>query len=116
MSMLVADFSIIIPFLFVAFVSVLFTMCIRYVGASATNARSMTLGVIIGHPTVANVESSLVKSPRGMSSDVVRTFLIIAYSKMNVAKGMLHCMVCLSEFQDGDFIRMLPKCGHGFSS
>ncbi|KAL9669744.1 hypothetical protein QQ045_007293 [Rhodiola kirilowii] len=76
-----------------------------------------TLGVLTGHPHLAGVESDMCRLPKGMNSDVVSVFPIITYTDMkamNVKKGLLECVVCLSEFKDGDFARLLPICGHAF--
>ncbi|KAG8071155.1 hypothetical protein GUJ93_ZPchr0006g43997 [Zizania palustris] len=41
----------------------------------------------------------------------------IALTRYRAAAGMLgatDCSVCLSEFRDGELLRLLPKCGHAF--
>ncbi|KAL5216387.1 hypothetical protein ABZP36_007788 [Zizania latifolia] len=41
----------------------------------------------------------------------------IAVTRYHAGAGLLgaaDCSVCLGEFQDGEFVRLLPKCGHAF--
>lgn len=54
---------------------------------------------------------------RGLNRDVVETFPVFLYSsvkELRVGKGSLECAVCLSEFDDDETLRLLPKCSHVF--
>ncbi|KAL5556505.1 hypothetical protein UlMin_038741 [Ulmus minor] len=63
--------------------------------------------------------SGAPRSRRGLGLDrtVIETFPILVYSAvkdLKMGKGTLECAVCLSEFEDFDSLRLLPKCNHVF--
>ncbi|XP_072977350.1 E3 ubiquitin-protein ligase ATL31-like [Typha angustifolia] len=54
---------------------------------------------------------------RGLDPAVLETFPTMEYSKakeLKIGKGALECAVCLSEFEDDETLRLLPKCSHVF--
>ncbi|KAL6911524.1 hypothetical protein ACP4OV_000329 [Aristida adscensionis] len=55
---------------------------------------------------------------RGLDADVVEAFPTMRYAEakaLRVGKGgALECAVCLSEFEDEERLRLLPKCSHAF--
>ncbi|CAL9101551.1 unnamed protein product [Musa textilis] len=56
---------------------------------------------------------------QGLSSDVLETFPTLVYAEvkgLKVGKGALECAVCLSEFEDDEELRLLPRCSHVFHS
>ncbi|CAA6658863.1 unnamed protein product [Spirodela intermedia] len=56
-------------------------------------------------------------APRGLEAAVIQTFPTLVYSEVKehkIGKGALECAVCLSEFEDDDTLRLLPKCDHVF--
>ncbi|TVU28587.1 hypothetical protein EJB05_20109, partial [Eragrostis curvula] len=58
------------------------------------------------------------RRPRGLAAEVVETFPTMKYAEakaLRVGKGgALECAVCLSEFEDEERLRLLPKCSHAF--
>uniref|UniRef100_A0A0D9VLA8 RING-type E3 ubiquitin transferase n=1 Tax=Leersia perrieri TaxID=77586 RepID=A0A0D9VLA8_9ORYZ len=64
------------------------------------------------------------RRPRGLDSSVVRAFPTMKYAeakalrvgstKVAAAAPPLECAVCLSEFDDDETLRFLPKCSHAF--
>ncbi|CAO2047419.1 unnamed protein product [Urochloa humidicola] len=58
--------------------------------------------------------------PRGLDADVIEAFPTMKYAEakaLRVGKqggGALECAVCLSEFEDEERLRLLPKCSHAF--
>ncbi|KAF0933098.1 hypothetical protein E2562_013836 [Oryza meyeriana var. granulata] len=60
------------------------------------------------------------RRPRGLDSSVIRTFPTMKYAEAKalrvgkVAGAALECAVCLSEFEDDEMLRFLPKCSHAF--
>ncbi|XP_010939707.2 E3 ubiquitin-protein ligase ATL31-like [Elaeis guineensis] len=54
---------------------------------------------------------------RGLDPAVLETFPTLVYSEvkgLKIGKGALECAVCLSEFEDDETLRVLPKCSHVF--
>ncbi|KAM7523787.1 hypothetical protein LguiA_013689 [Lonicera macranthoides] len=54
---------------------------------------------------------------RGLDPLVINSFPILVYSSVKehkMGKGALECAVCITEFEDFDTLRLLPKCGHVF--
>ncbi|CAA6664988.1 unnamed protein product [Spirodela intermedia] len=57
------------------------------------------------------------RQPRGLDPAVIETFPMLVYADVKdhkISKEALECAVCLSEFDGGDTIRLLPKCDHVF--
>ncbi|MBA0860787.1 hypothetical protein Goshw_021267 [Gossypium schwendimanii] len=55
--------------------------------------------------------------PEGLDQSVIESFPVFIYScvkDLNIGKGALECAVCLSEFEDDEKLRFLPKCSHVF--
>ncbi|KAJ1290031.1 hypothetical protein BS78_02G210800 [Paspalum vaginatum] len=54
---------------------------------------------------------------RGVDAAVLESFPTMAYADVKAhkaGKGALECAVCLSEFDDDETLRLLPKCSHVF--
>ncbi|OAY66901.1 E3 ubiquitin-protein ligase ATL6 [Ananas comosus] len=54
---------------------------------------------------------------RGLDPAVLGTFPTLVYAEVKehkIGKGALECAVCLSEFEDDETLRLLPKCSHVF--
>ncbi|KAM5575191.1 putative RING-H2 finger protein ATL36 [Rosa sericea] len=54
---------------------------------------------------------------RGLEAAVIETFPILPYTAvkhLKIGKGALECAVCLSQFEDYETLRLLPKCYHVF--
>ncbi|KAK9670570.1 hypothetical protein RND81_13G210100 [Saponaria officinalis] len=56
------------------------------------------------------------KKPKtGVDKRAMRTFPIVKYSiEKNIQGVGTECVICLSEFKEGEKVRILPKCNHGF--
>lgn len=65
----------------------------------------------------APATSRAIHRPRGLDPTVIETFPIFVFSavkSLKIGKGSLECAVCLSEFEDSETLRLLPKCSHVF--
>ncbi|XP_058738587.1 E3 ubiquitin-protein ligase ATL6-like [Vicia villosa] len=63
------------------------------------------------------INGRLVTAARGLDSSVIDTFPILQYSEVKIhkiGKEDLECAVCLSEFEDTETLRLIPKCDHVF--
>ncbi|XP_074294044.1 RING-H2 finger protein ATL78-like [Silene latifolia] len=51
----------------------------------------------------------------GVDKRALRTFPVIKCSKEGKIQGLeTECVICLSEFEGEELVRILPKCHHGF--
>ncbi|CAL9211499.1 E3 ubiquitin-protein ligase ATL31-like [Musa acuminata AAA Group] len=54
---------------------------------------------------------------QGLKPEVLQTFPTLIYAEvkgLKAGKGALECAVCLSEFEDDEELRLLPRCSHVF--
>uniref|UniRef100_A0A0D9X922 RING-type E3 ubiquitin transferase n=1 Tax=Leersia perrieri TaxID=77586 RepID=A0A0D9X922_9ORYZ len=58
---------------------------------------------------------------RGLDRAVLESFPTVAYADVKAHKGggggggvVLECAVCISEFDDDEILRLLPRCSHAF--
>ncbi|KAJ0682553.1 putative transcription factor C2H2 family [Helianthus annuus] len=50
----------------------------------------------------------------GLDESLIKSIAVCTYMKGDEVVEGSDCAVCLSEFQDGESVRLLPKCGHAF--
>ncbi|XP_039144216.1 E3 ubiquitin-protein ligase ATL31-like [Dioscorea cayenensis subsp. rotundata] len=77
------------------------------------------LGSNAGVNPVTGALSRRGNAQRGLDPEVLFTFPTFVYSEVKdhkIGKGSLECAVCLSEFEDDESLRLLPKCDHVFHS
>ncbi|KAK4489378.1 hypothetical protein RD792_005187 [Penstemon davidsonii] len=87
------------------FFMVLFTIYIRH----CSGVSSVAL------PNVSRRAAAVLS--RGLDRSILETFPIFSYSEVKehkIGKGVLECAVCLSEFEDDETLRLIPKCDHVF--
>ncbi|KAK7250647.1 hypothetical protein RIF29_33199 [Crotalaria pallida] len=53
---------------------------------------------------------------RGLDEDLIKSIMVSKYKKAEADfVGLFNdCSVCLTEFQDGECVRVMPECGHAF--
>ncbi|KAM0067869.1 putative transcription factor C2H2 family [Helianthus debilis subsp. tardiflorus] len=62
---------------------------------------------------------NLTAANKGIKKKILQTLPKFVYNKDNnrceiAGKSFTDCAICLTEYADGDEIRVLPQCGHGF--
>lgn len=50
----------------------------------------------------------------GLDEATIESIAVTKYQTGSGLLGSADCSVCLGDFQDGDLVRLLPKCGHAF--
>ncbi|XP_062233409.1 RING-H2 finger protein ATL3-like [Phragmites australis] len=101
--------AVIFLFMVVVFVFLLYLYAKRYLGANPLLAPSTPSSRFLF------VDASPIPS-RGLPASVLQSLPISVYggAAADGGKEALECAVCLSEVADGEKVRALPKCGHGF--
>lgn len=51
---------------------------------------------------------------RGLEESMIREIPAFQFERDGGGRGIYGCVVCLSEFQDNEMLRVLPKCSHTF--
>ncbi|KAL4307334.1 hypothetical protein HN51_041676 [Arachis hypogaea] len=64
--------------------------------------------------TVNNNEPSQVAATSGMDEAQIKSITVCKYIKNGGLVEGSDCSVCLSEFQENESLRLLPKCNHAF--
>lgn len=81
-----------------------------------SDRQAMARGTLdLAASTGATGNPSSQSEPSGLSQATIETFPTFLYSDVKsfkIGKDTLACAVCLSEFQDHDTLRMIPKCCH----
>lgn len=54
------------------------------------------------------------KHQNGAASEPASSSPIVFSAETKLARAEAECAICLSEFIDGERVRVLPNCGHGF--
>ncbi|KAK7372993.1 hypothetical protein VNO80_06386 [Phaseolus coccineus] len=97
-----------IMFLISAFISLYSRKC--------SDRQAQTRGILdLAASTGATGNPSSQSEPNGLSQATIETFPTFLYSDVKgfkIGKDTLACAVCLSEFQDHETLRVIPKCCH----
>ncbi|KAF8781102.1 hypothetical protein HU200_001079 [Digitaria exilis] len=107
-SMAIVIVVLIAAFFFLGFFSIYVRHC--YGDGSSSYAASYPNGA-------AAPAAARSRRQRGLDAAVLETFPTMAYADVKAhkaGKGALECAVCLSEFDDDETLRLLPKCSHVF--
>nr|AEJ07938.1 ring-H2 zinc finger protein [Zea diploperennis] len=97
--------AVIFLFMVVVFVFLLYLYAKRYLGANPLLAPSSRFLFVAASPL----------PQRGLPASVLQSLPVTVYGGAGAGgKDALECAVCLSEVGDGEKVRMLPKCSHGF--
>ncbi|XP_038895413.1 RING-H2 finger protein ATL63 [Benincasa hispida] len=81
---------------------------------------SLTVSYILAPPRLSRFDSSvpfdLVSAPsKGLDPSVISAIPLFVYeSEEKKCAAAMECVICLSEFEERELGRRLPKCSHGF--
>jgi len=53
-------------------------------------------------------------SPVGLDAAAIASYPKVAFSSRAAADADAMCSICLSEYRDGEMLRVMPECRHGF--
>ncbi|THU71700.1 hypothetical protein C4D60_Mb04t04260 [Musa balbisiana] len=69
-------------------------------------------------PSPAAASSSVFRpTGKGLKKKALRSLPTLSFDSSSAPGGsgkLSECPICLAEFADGDQVRVLPQCGHGF--
>ncbi|CAL4885467.1 unnamed protein product [Urochloa decumbens] len=112
--------AVVAVFVFIAF----FTVYLRHCTGGGYSVRTENHRAAVAVPNFDAFisRSRRLRRPRGLDADVIEAFPTMKYAEaraLRVGKGgggggALECAVCLSEFEDEERLRLLPKCSHAF--
>ncbi|CAN6204740.1 unnamed protein product [Urochloa humidicola] len=105
-SMAIVIVVLIAAFFFLGFFSIYVRHCYGDGGSAGRSANPSPNGA-----------AARSRRQRGLDAAVLETFPTMAYADVKAhkaGKGALECAVCLSEFDDDETLRLLPKCSHVF--
>ncbi|XP_077232900.1 RING-H2 finger protein ATL57-like [Tasmannia lanceolata] len=104
--------SICIIFLFLCYYKIFGTHCFHFNGPPFS--RDPRQGRLLNE---ANTDDSLQFQSRGLDFTILRALPVIQYKNTNAKTGYQSesdCSVCLGEFGEGEWLRLLPSCAHVF--
>ncbi|KAK7399411.1 hypothetical protein VNO78_10593 [Psophocarpus tetragonolobus] len=71
--------------------------------------------IVMDDPSSVSYNPSPRLANTGIKKKALKTFPTVNYSTELKLPGLdTECVICLSEFANGDKVRILPKCNHGF--
>lgn len=96
--------SLVFLFLVVVFVFLLYLYARRYMSTHLLDS---------SQPHFTFVSDNLPAVRRGLDSAVLQSLPVKVFDAKEFKEG-LECPVCLSDIAEGEDVRILPKCNHGF--
>lgn len=88
-----------------------YTLISKYCGHRETSRRNSTDPV---EEFTQNRRENCQVSTFGLDDVQIKSIAVFKYKKGDTFFAVTDCSVCLSEFQDGESVRLLPMCNHVF--
>ncbi|XP_071736056.1 RING-H2 finger protein ATL52-like [Rutidosis leptorrhynchoides] len=99
-------------FLLVSYYTIITKYCKRRGNESNTNINSSQESQSRNQSTTHH--DHLQHANGGLDESLIKSIAVCKYMKGDGVVDGSDCAVCLSEFQEGESLRLLPKCGHAF--
>ncbi|CAL9105511.1 unnamed protein product [Musa textilis] len=110
-----AKFNPAMSIVIIGMISVFFCLGFLAIYTRSCTGDGGDLGV--SSPRWAGGGSARSRRQQGLKPEVLQTFPTLKYAEvkgLKAGKGALECAVCLSEFEDDEELRLLPRCSHVF--
>ncbi|MED6135300.1 hypothetical protein PIB30_045129 [Stylosanthes scabra] len=101
-------------FLLVSYYTIISKYCGRRESSSEGHEEEATNVEILEDNHNPSLHEPWHASTTGLDEALIKTITVCKYKKGEGLVEVTDCSVCLSEFQDGESIRLLPKCSHAF--
>ncbi|XP_043719079.1 RING-H2 finger protein ATL2-like isoform X2 [Telopea speciosissima] len=80
----------------------------------ARRNRRRTTHIVFSYESSAGPANTAFVPSQGLEESVLKSLPTFVYSSATHNGGVLECAVCLSEFEEDEKGRLLPKCNHSF--
>ncbi|CAH8260058.1 unnamed protein product [Arabidopsis lyrata] len=68
----------------------------------------------VANASNANANSRRLASATGLKKQALKQIPVGLYGSGIIDMKATECLICLGDFEDGEKVRVLPKCNHGF--
>ncbi|XP_019092678.1 PREDICTED: RING-H2 finger protein ATL72-like [Camelina sativa] len=76
--------------------------------------RRLTSDDQVANASNANANSGRLVATTGIKKRALEQIPVGLYGSGNIDMKATECLICLGDFVDGEKVRVLPKCNHGF--
>ncbi|KAJ7548630.1 hypothetical protein O6H91_07G020300 [Diphasiastrum complanatum] len=87
----------------------------RQLRADDNNRAILDFEFALNYQTSNGVDEAMIQTSNGVDEALIEKIPVYSFrEEVCVLIDSTECSVCLSEFQDHEHLRLLPKCGHAF--
>ncbi|GMJ15103.1 Arabidopsis Toxicos en Levadura 51 [Hibiscus trionum] len=100
--------------LLVSYYTILYNYCGKNVGSSRRRENRWSSGDVLDDNHNPSTHEPWQASTAGLDEALINSITVCKYRKGDGLVEGTDCSVCLSEFQEDESLRLLPKCSHAF--